>query len=232
MPLFRTLGPVPVPTQPEDIANKGYVDNIPPQNLTYLRLGEKQIVAAGNPAIYAASADVGLGDILSGNANVYSRAPFPMRIIRMGLSLQSVFLSNYNLGLTAPYVMQLIRYNETGSDPPFVVVGSASMPVGTRNLDATVNIDLGILGNNVYEWNFATTGSSTNIGNINLMAWYEFREITPSEFEANQEKELERIEQLNQELKDTEWYQNKMQQVMQDQKKANKLTKSKQSNAD
>ena len=109
--------------------------------------------------------------------------------------------------------MSIIRFNPIGTDPPFVVVGSASMPVGTRNLDATVNIDLGILANNVYEWNFATNGSSTNIGSINLIAWYEFREITESEFKANQKKELERIEQLNQELKDQEWYKLKMKEL-------------------
>ena len=45
------------------------------------------------------------------------------------------------------------------------------------------------------------------------MAWYEFREITPAEFEANQEKELERIEQLNKDLKDQSWYKLKMKEL-------------------
>ena len=225
--LFRTLGPVAPPVNPEDIANKGYVDNIPAQNLAYLRLSEKQIVPAGNPAIYAASADVGMGDILSGALTIYSRAPFPLKIIRMGMSLQSQLGTNYNLGLTAPYVMSITKYNNPTSTPPFVVLGSATMPVGTRQLDTDQDINLGIGAQDVYDWSFATTGTSTNISSINLIAWFEFREITTEQYDAEQETQQQRIQELNEQLKDQEWYQNKMQQHMQDQQKANKPTKSK-----
>ena len=223
--LFRTLGPVAPPVNPEDIANKGYVDTIPPQNLAYLRLGEKQIVPAGNPAIYAAGADIGLGDILSGNVSIFSRSPFPMKILRMGMTLQSVQGSNYNLGLTAPYNMNLIRYNNPTSTPPFVVIGNTTMPVGTRQIVSDEDIDIGIGALDVYGFSFATTGTSANISSINLLAWFEFREISTEQYEANQETQQQRIEKLNQELKNESWYQD-LQQHMQDQQKANKPTKS------
>ena len=145
----------------------------------------------------------------------------------MGLTLQSFILENYSLGLTAPYVMNLIRFNPSGSDPAFVVIGTATLPVGSRKLDANVDINLGVLAADVYSWSFATTGTSASISSINLIPWYEFREITTEQYEAEQETQQERIEKLNEELKDTEWYQNKMQQVMQDQQKANKPTQTK-----
>ena len=138
-----------MPVNPEDPTPKAYVDNIPPENLTYFRLSENQIVGAGNPSIYAAAGDVGLGNLLSGNVDVYSRAPFPMKIIRMGLTLQSNLLANYSLGLTAPYVMNLNRFNPPGSDPPFVNVGTATLPVGSRTLDADVDINLGVSAGDV-----------------------------------------------------------------------------------
>ena len=202
-----------MPVNPEDPTPKAYVDNIPPENLTYFRLSENQIVGAGNPSIYAAAGDVGLGNLLSGNVDVYSRAPFPMKIIRMGLTLQSNLLANYNLGLTAPYVMNLNRFNPPGSDPPFVNVGTATLPVGSRTLDADVDINLGVSASDVYEFNFATTGSSTNISSINLIAWYEFRELTAEQYEAEQETQQERIEKLNEELKTQEWYKLKMKEL-------------------
>lgn len=204
--LFKTLGPVANPVNPTDIANKQYVDTIPPQNLAYLRLGEKQIVPAGTPAIYAAGADIGLGDILSGNVSIFSRSPFPMKILRMGMTLQSVAGSNYNLGLTAPYNMNLIRYNNPTSTPPFVVIGNVTMPVGTRQIISDEDIDIGVGAQDVYGFSFATTGTSANISSINLLAWFEFREITTAQYEANKEAQEKRIQELNQELKSKQWY--------------------------
>ena len=211
--LYRTLGPVGTPREDTDPVPKSYVDNIDPKSLTYLRLGEQEILATGNPTTYPGTADIGLGSIYDGSSNIFSRAPFPLKIVRMGLSLQSFILANYSLGLTAPYVMNLIRFNASGSDPPFVVIGTATLPVGSRNLDADVDINLGVLAADVYSWSFATTGTSTDIGSINLIPWYEFREITTEQYEAEQETQQERIEQLNEELKTQEWYKLKMKEL-------------------
>ena len=208
--MYRTLGPVGVPTLPEDIANKGYVDNISPEVLTYFRLSDLQVAGVGNPATYAAFADVGLGNVRtsSGAANAFSRIPFPMQIIRYGLTYQPNTIAAYNNLIDQPYVMQLVRYNPTTIDPPFVVISSATLAINNKYLDFTppTPIPIGTGATDVYQWTSATSGGATNIGSVNLSYWYEFKPVSPAEIEALLEQDQERIRQLNNQLRDKKWY--------------------------
>ena len=212
--LFRTLGPVPVPTQPEDIANKGYVDNISPEVLTYFRLGEIENESAGSPGTYPIRGDFGLSELFGGSTSTrYSRAPFPMGISRYGLSYQAAAISQYNNTLTAPYVMSLIRYNPVGSTPPLVVIGSTIVATGDHYVDAQLTNPLlvGTGAQDVYQWTFATQGSSQNVGSINFCPWFEFKPIPATVIKSGAyaialEEQEKRIKELNQELKDEQWY--------------------------
>ena len=213
-PLFRTLGPVGIPTGPFDPVPKVYADQPPdPQVLTYFRLGELQFANAASPITYALRADVGLGD-LSISLSFLSRAPFPMRIIRFGLSYQNYQVGTYGNTLSAPYVMSLARYNPSTITPPFVIVGTGTLPAGQQYLDVqNQEIILGTGPNDVYQWNFATEGTSQNAGTINFMPWYEFVPIAPADLEQLQLQDNERVEKLNQELKDKQWYKDLMKEL-------------------
>ena len=213
-PIFRTLGPVAPPVNPEDIANKGYVDNISPEVLTYFRLSDVQTAVPGGASTYAAFADVGLGNVRTSSAaaNSFSRIPFPIQIIRYGLTYQPNTITSYLSQFTQNYVMQLIRYNPPGTDPPFVVVSSATLPTNQKYLDftPTTPVPLGISTNDVYQWTSATTGTSVDIGSINLSYWYEFKPVVPTEIDALIEKDQERITKLNEELLKQKWFKQQM----------------------
>lgn len=208
-PLFRTLGPVSPPVNPEDIANKGYVDNISPDVLTYFRLGERQTTSAGSPGTYPCIGDFGLGEIFSSStSSSFSRAPFPMQITRFGLSYQPTSIASYNNFINQTYNMNLVRYNPSTVDPPFVVIATGSLAAQSKNLDITPAnpLPIGISNNDVYQWTCATVGTATNIGQVNMQLWYEFKPVSPTKIDELIEADQERVEQLNQELKNKQWY--------------------------
>ena len=222
--LFRTLGPVPVPTQPEDIANKGYVDNISPEVLTYFRLGELETEAAGSPGIYPLIGDFGLSDLITGSTTRYSRAPFPLTIARFGLSYQPFLLASYTSTLTQDYVMRLVRYNPVGSDPPFLTIGTATLPTGERYLDFTPTnpLVIGTGPNDVYQWQFSTSGTSQNVGALNFTTWFEFKPISSNDIKSGAyaialEEQEQRLQELNQELKKEKWYQRQIKELIKSQ---------------
>lgn len=191
--LFRTLGPVGPPVNDEDIANKGYVDNISPDSLTYFRLGETQITNVGNPPIYPIIGDFGLGDTFNiNNSTRFSRAPFPMRIKRFGLAYQPTSITAYNNFISAPYVLQLIRYNPSTISPPAVVLVTGTLQPQQKNLDLVNDIPIGTGATDVYQWTAGTSGSATNIGSVNLALWYEFIPVTQLEIKSGEfQKELD-----------------------------------------
>lgn len=212
-PIFRTLGPVAPPQLPQDIANKGYVDsaiaNISPDVLTYFRLSDTQVVGAGSPALYSASADVGLGNIAQGSGanNDFSRSPFPIKIVRYGMTYQPTTILAYNNFLNQTYTMSLFRYNPSNLEPPAVLLTSSNLLPQIKYLDVLESlVNLGVGANDVYQWTVATQGGATNIGTINLIMWYEFQPITTTQYEAEKEDQEKKIQKLNEELKDKDWY--------------------------
>ena len=211
--LFRTLGPVPVPTQVEDIANKGYVDNliqnIPPDVLTYFRLSDVQVLGG----TYATYADIGLGNIASGGGqNRFSRVPFPLRITRFGLNYQSTSIAGYSGRFNQPYFERLFRYNPQGSTPPAVELGNVQMSGGSAYADTgPINLILGVTDNDVYQWTGASSGTIADIGSVNFTQWFEFVPISPSELESEKfqlelEAQEKRIMQNYETYKNKQWY--------------------------